>query len=379
MPVIICPGCGARLKVDPQPPGKFACPKCNKVMRLASSSSSEPGQSSQSSPGQSGQGHGTTESVTQSEAQPTSPYKKYPSKPIPKPKVNPPTGNSSKAVDPFQSAAMDLPPVDDGYSASSSDSQYFNNGSSAFFGGSSSVAKRTTTDFRAFGKKLAIIVGIIAVAIIASLPLTYVSNSFLRLIPILLVILALLGLVFWARIWFIVLGFAQSQSQGLMVLFVPYYWLYFLSQNKQRCIRPLMVFGASLVPGLLGIVVTTFFKPDFVGTSSRRTDLRLTSAQQAEARKILLNATTNAQPGEMLTAQFPVFMMMKPDASTLGELALLRLPGYVQGSFKIAPDQKSLTLQYRGSDRKVALHYALVLPGEAGIMLGLEPTFIDNN
>ncbi len=72
-------------------------------------------------------------------------------------------------------------------------------------------------------------------------------------------------------------------------------------------------------------------------------------------------------------------MMTKPDPSTLGELALLRLPGYVQGSFKISPDQEKFTLQYRGSDRTVALHYAMVLPGEAGLMVGFEPSFIADN
>jgi hypothetical protein len=374
MPVIICPGCSVRLKVDPQPSGKFACPKCKKVMRLASTSSSEPGQS-------------TVDSKAQSEAQSTFPSKEQPNKLNPKPKVNPPTakpplgsattGNSPNAVDPFYTAGMELPPVDVGYTASNN-GQYSASGSSTYFGGGPSIAKKTPTDVKAFAKKLAIIVGVIAVAILVSLPLTYVSNSFLCLIPILLVILACLGLAFWARIWFIVLGFAQSQSQGLLVLFVPYYWLFFLSKNKQQCIKPLLVFGASLVPGLLGVMVTTFFKPDFVGSSSR-TDLRLTSAQQAEARRILLKATSNTKPGELLTVQFPIFMMTKPDPSILGELALLQLPGYVQGSFKISPDQKNLTLQYRGSDKNVALHYAMVLPGDAGIMVGFEPSFIGND
>ena len=360
MPVIICPGCSTRLKVDPQPTGKFACPKCKKVMRLASTSSSEPDQS-------------TDDSKTQS----TFPSKEQPNKPIPKPRGNPPTGNSSNAVDPFYTAGTGLPPVDGGYMASNN-GQYSDSGSSTYFGSGTGIAKKTPTEVKAFAKKLAIIVGAIAVAILVSLPLTYVSNSFLCLIPILLVILALLGLVFWARIWFIVLGFSQSQSQGLMVLFVPYYWLFFLAKNKQQCIKPLLVFGASLVPGLLGVMVTTFFKPDFVGSSSR-TDLRLTSAQQAQARDVLLKATSNAKPGELLTAQFPIFMLMKPDASTLGERALTQLPGYVPGSLKIAPDQKSLTLQYRGTDKKVAFYYAMVLPGEAGVMLGFEPSFIGNN
>ncbi len=249
-------------------------------MRLASKSSNEPDKSSANTP---------------SKAQSSSPSKDQLNTLIPKPKVDPSTANSTAnspigsstpgnlgAVDPFYTTGMGLPPVNDGYAASNS-GQYSDSGSSTYFGSGSGIAKRTSTDIKAFAKKLAIIVGIIAVAILISLPLTYVSNSLLCLIPILLVILGCLGLAFWARIWFIVLGFSQSQSQGLMVLFVPYYWLFFLSKNKQKCIKPLLVFGASLVPGLLGVMVTTFFKPDFVGASSR-TDLRLTSAQQAQAR-----------------------------------------------------------------------------------------------
>lgn len=367
MPVIICPGCGTRLKVDPQPAGKFACPKCQKVMRLASTSSNEPSQSNVNA---------TTKAPLSSLPN------EQTSRPSQRPKVNPlngnpPTTNSSNAVDPFSTDGMGLPPIDGGYAASGN-LQYPSAGSSTYLAGSSSVSRSRQTDVKAFANKLAIFAGIIALAIIVSLPLTYVKNSFLCLIPILLVILALLGFVFWARIWFIALGFAQSSTQGLMVLFVPYYWLFFLSKNKQQCIKPLLVFGASLVPGLLGVMVITFFKPDFAGSSSRA-DLRLTSAQQAQARQILLKATSNAKPGELLTVQFPIFTMMKPDPSILGELALLQLPGYVQGSFKISPDQKNLTFQYRGSDRTVALHYAMALPGDAGIMVGFEPSFIDSN
>ncbi len=40
----------------------------------------------------------------------------------------------------------------------------------------------------------------------------------------------------------------------------------------------------------------------------------------------------------------------------------------------MAPDNKSLSLQYNGSRRDLAFHYGLVLPGE-GIMLNLQPTF----
>ncbi len=72
--------------------------------------------------------------------------------------------------------------------------------------------------------------------------------------------------------------------------------------------------------------------------------------------------------------KYEVLLLTKEYSPVAAELALSRLPGYVPGSFKMAPDNKSLSLQYNGSRRDLAFHYGLVLPGE-GIMLNLQPTF----
>lgn len=334
MPVVTCPGCGARLNINAKTAGKFACPKCKKEMRLKQPASSE--------------------------------SKKEASPPSESWLANEPISASGtpKGIDPLASYA------------GASGSIYSTTGSSNYAVSGSSGTKKFPDDFNSFVKKLGIGVGILAVVIIASLPLTSFSKSFLCLVPIFLVTASVVGLALWWRIWMIKLGFAKSTSQGVMMILVPSYWIFFVSQNKQQCMKPIAVLGSCIVPGLLGILIIAFFKPDIDGASSGRS-LNLTFAQRAKVMDVLSKATADANPNEILTAQYQIWTIMKPDAATNGELALVKLPGYVAGSMKISPDQKTLTLQYRSSDKTVATQYAFPLPGEAGIMLDLKPTLVE--
>ncbi len=108
-------------------------------------------------------------------------------------------------------------------------------------------ASSDPSDWQAYLKKLAIVVGIVCGVIALTLPLLAFPNSPVCIIPIALLSLGMIGFAMAGRIWFIVLGFKQSVAQGLLVMLVPYYWLFFLAKNKQVCIKPLLTMGATLI------------------------------------------------------------------------------------------------------------------------------------
>ncbi|MFO1065733.1 MAG: hypothetical protein U0892_17870 [Pirellulales bacterium] len=344
MQVIKCPGCGAGLKI---PAGvastetnKIICPKCKKELRIR-------------------RGHEPSPTPEQPRDTAAAPLEQQPSFGN---DLFPPSNAGSNntfpgpAVPAYQSTA----------SVHASSPQAIG-----------PMAELRMPEIRSFTKLLGFVFGVHAVLVLLSLPLSFYPKSFVCLIPILLATIGMLAGLFAARIWIIVLGFKKSAAQGVLVLLVPYYWLIFMGMNRRVCLKPLLTLIATLIPVAMCMIVIFFFKPDFDG-SGTGSGLQLSGKQLFENRMKLSLAEQKAAPGEITTVQFPVFQVTDPQAAFKANNMLSTMPGYIFGSFKLSADQKSLTLQYKGSDKSCAPYYAMILPGEAGIFVVLQPQFIAN-
>lgn len=397
MKVVVCPGCGARLKIVDDTIDRFACPKCKKEMRLAAKTASPNQPATSNSP------------TATPKPSPTPVGRASPAAPSPNPKLQRSQASQSappvEQSDPFaqQDIFGAVPPLDPFAT------------SGKYSAPKSRKAATRNSQLGVFLKWLAIGVGAICLLIALTLPLTYVGGSALALVPIVIAFLATLGLATWAGIWFVVEGFKQSTLQGFLVLLVPYYWLYFLVTNKDRCVRPLAVMGASLVPAIMAFVIANFFKPDFAGGTQQSSSIAMdrSRAFQIPSQTAPIpsgmnvpNSQTNASPTdsnavlaslkfsseqrkviqqklekqlasgatEVVQTRIGVSDIMRSDATLAAEQCLAKLPGYIAGSFRLSPDQKSLTFQYRGSPEH-ALTYAALLPGDAGVIIIPSATF----
>ncbi len=345
MQIIVCPGCSARIKIKTGAAGKFACPKCQKVLRFQARAEQPLAES--------------TEPVMSPPAEQNDFLAQLP------PVVPAPETQSNYAGQRTGS-----------YSVKNSGGH--SNASRDAYGTSKATSRSVTLAdpiTKGYLKKLGLGLAVLCGVVLLSMPLLAFPDSPVCLVPICLLALSVLVLVLWGRIWFVVLGFNQSVAQGFLVMLVPYYWLFFLVRNKQACVRPLVTMGAALVPGLFGLVIDTFFRPDFLHEGGGSSSLRLSSSQYSRITKDLAEAAKLAGPSDVVTAKFNVFTSPRGFDVVAAERALARLPGYIPGSFQMAPDNKSLSLQYRGTRRDLAMRYAIVLPGESGIMVDLNPNF----
>ena len=402
MKVVVCPGCQTRLKIAYDSVTRFACPKCKKEMRIASKAPA------------SNQFSSTTPS-------PPAKPQPVPARPVIQPASAPPSPQrrTATATPQKQPLQTDLFSDQDFGSVQAANPYGAPNISYAAPKKSRTASSGRDPQFETFLKWLGIGLGSFCLLTLLSLPLTFVRGSLLSIIPLLLTFLGMLGLAMAASIWFVVEGFKKSVLDGVLVLFVPYYWIYFLVTNRKRCLRPLTMFGASLVPGILCLIIANFLKPDFAPGSSSRggfasnpavppnlapgqvfpnsqlesktrpsplsgmeppsmlapgTPSQAMSAEHRQGIHAILERQAKSGKNELVTARVEVFAVLGNDPNTAAEKCLTDLPGYVPGSFKLALDQKSITYQYRG-DRENALSYASVLSADAGIMIRFQATF----
>ena len=344
MRVAVCPGCSVRIKIPEGKSGRIACPKCGKVLQLKAAKSS-----STASPG-------------------TSPKKQSPRPTVPAPAT----------VDPLANPFSEL----DGLSAGELQQPATNWQAAAPYKAPRSMAKPRRggipDDYKRFVVRLSISVAAAAGLILLLTPFAFVSTN-MALIPVVAAMLIAVGLIATGRIWFIVIGFQETILQGLLVLLVPYYWLYFLATRRGACLNAVTVIFASLVPAVMGLILISVFGPDQGRSGSSNRSMQLSRSQKANLNQKIQSAQQSSPAAQTLqTPTFEIFSssLMKPDAAESAERALATLPGYVAGSFRMSSDKRSVSFQYRG-DRSVAPQYAMLLPGEAGIMLRLTPTFAE--
>jgi len=115
------------------------------------------------------------------------------------------------------------------------------------------------------------------------------------------------------------------------------------------------------------------FRPERPGGGNQ--GVGLTKSQNAEVlERIRASHAASPTADVVRTVSFPVWSTMRDDGAAEAERVLGPAPGYVAGSFRLSPDRKNATFQYRG-DKEIAIQYALLLPGPTGIYIEFTPQF----
>lgn len=346
MRAVACPGCGVKLNVPDGKFGRFTCPKCGKALLI------QPPQSAGSAPSSQG-GFPTSHPV------PSAPYD-----PLALPPTSPLESSSGFGNLPSLPAA--------GFG--STPGTY---GTGGFPVRRSSAG--STTDLKNFVRRLAIGLAIVSVVMLIVGAFGLVSEP-IALGACLLGIATTMTLLFSGRIWLVVMAWQESVGQGLLVLFVPYYWIVYVATRKGRTLRALALLIGSLVPMLVCLVMLAVFLPkyqpgaQFGGSSpsgvSRR-DLAKIETQIRESYAKL------PDPKVLRTVTFTTFSQVSgPVDPAKAEQVLAELPGYVRGSFRHDEPGRTIEIQYYGAE-DMAPRYGLILAAKANIIMGFDATFRD--
>ncbi len=231
-----------------------------------------------------------------------------------------------------------------------------------------------------FGIGWGILMGVLA----ALLGLGFVSEV-LALVALGIGFLITLALAFTGRIWMIVIAFQETALQGLLVLLVPYYWLFYLAMNRKKCWRPVAVLVSSLAPALLLLLMGTLFAERYDGgarrshrfrtTTNNNNRFRTNSIQPLVKDRVIPPVQVPSESNVLRTVSFRVAgVSNRVDPEAKADQLLREMPGYVAGSFRLSEDQKTATLQYRGQKSR-AMQYALRAGMTSGIMMSVSPTF----
>ncbi len=327
MPVVVCPGCSVRIQVKAGTVGRFRCVKCGQVLAI-----NLPGGESKAPAGTSAGPN--PENAWESSILPQSPL---------------------PASNPFPAQTM-LPKPRSPLLTSRRTSQ----------------TGKWDPGFPSFLKRLGIALAILVVVLALLAGVGFAAEP-VAFVAVGVALVAAFGLALTGRIWIIVIAFQESVVQGLLALFVPYYWLYFVATRKGRCGQALSVFGSALVPGLCGVLMVFLFEPYYSHRGPRPFHVPQGQLAKIEQR-IRESRETSPNPDVLRSVSFRVHLLQQPNPHENAERALARLPGYVPGSFRLSDDRKSVSFQYKG-EKLMASHYAMFLPAEAGIMMDLDATF----
>ncbi len=344
MRVLACPGCGVKIKIPEGKSGRCTCPKCGKALMIKA-----PGDAANTTAGQ------------------TAPVGNQPRQHTPTPQ---PDSLQLPSAQPLPNSFPQLPAA----------GSYAALGRPATRGATKRpAATGSWTPLKDFLKPLGIGHGILAAVLLLIGALGLISEP-IALTACLIGVGAILGMVIGGRVWIIVIAFQESVTQGLLVLFVPYYWLIYPSLRKGRALRPMALVFSSLIPALICLGMLAVFMPKYQG-GMRIPGARSRGPSAADLAKLQtqIRESHNTSPDAdvLRSVSFPTYSQVRGVVDLAqAEQVLNELPGYVPGTFRFHAEERTASFQYRGAE-EMAPRYGLYLAAKAKISMTFTPTFND--
>ncbi len=235
---------------------------------------------------------------------------------------------------------------------------------------------------RIFLKRLGIGLGVLSGILLLLAGLGLIAEP-IALVATIVAVGSAVVLILWGKIWLWVIAFQESVVQGLLVVFVPYYWIAYLVTRKGRALQAMSLVLSAAVPALLTMAMLALFAARYENVArsvyggSRRTRHISQSRIRAIEDRIRQAYETSNDQDVLQTVSFQSFSQVRgPVDPAKAERALAAQPGYVPGSFRFDVQQRKVMFQYRGG-KEMARMYAMLLPAKADVMVALTPTFVE--
>lgn len=225
-----------------------------------------------------------------------------------------------------------------------------------------------------FLKRLGFGVGIIC-ALIVLLGIVGLFSEAVAMGAVILGIVAMVGLALGGKIWLIVIGFNESTKLGLAAIFVPLFWIYFLTNRIGRSQLAFAVTVSSLMPALVSLALIGVLEPRHApaGRSAARENRMASKADQFTA-TVLRNEAKTPPAGEPREVTFSCIKKIEDPAKFVaeGNRGLGQFAGYVRGSLTVGQEKRTITFRHRGSDQ-LQSQYRLYLCAKTGILVRPQP------
>lgn len=310
--IVTCPGCNSRYQTSAPPGRQLQCPKCQRMLVIpAPAASPDP--------------LGSLSADDLWSSSPAAPAAGFAA-------PNPPAGNVSR-----QHASRPRSPSKKGFAID--------------------------PDLKPFLIRLGIGVGIACALIVA----TGIGGLFSEPVAMgsaVIGLIATIGLVVGAFVWFVVIAFRENTALGVATIFVPLLWCYCLAKNLRHSQLAITLMIAALIPGVLTLGEAVYFQARY-STAGKSAARARQWAKNADNMARLIREQEARQPptGQPRDATYKFSMRLQEPARFVseGERGLSQFSGYVKGSLALDETRNTMTFQHRGSDdleRKYRLYLA---------------------
>jgi hypothetical protein len=313
---VTCPGCGAKYRTKAQPGSKLKCPKCKTTLAIP---------------------------------QPLDPL---PLDPLP--------------LDPLD-ASLTLAPSDGRLPpASSVPNRSRRPATSSRRQGGISLDPELRGFLKPLGIGIAAVCGLIVLLTIGGL-----ASEAVALAAAIVGVIAMLGLAFAGRIWFIVIGFRHNIGLGIATIFVPLLWSYCLAKQLRHSQHALVLLLSALIPAIVTLGALGILKGKYSPegkNASRAAQFAENALKLGEV--IKKEEQQNAPSGEGITWSCRVENVESPARFVYeGNRALSEFKGYEKDSMAYDPTSRQFSFRMRGS-KDMASKYRLYLGFKTNTLVG---------
>ncbi len=230
-------------------------------------------------------------------------------------------------------------------------------------------------DLKPFLVRLGIGIGIVCALILV----TGIGGLFSEPVAIgssIIGLIATVGLVAAALVWFVVIAFKENTVLGVATIFVPLLWSYCLAKNLRHSQLAIALLISALIPAVLTLAEAEFFKARYSTAGKSAARARQWAKNADNMVKLIREQEAREPPtGQPRAATYKFSMRLKEPARFLseGERGLSQFSGYVKGSLALDETQNRMTFQHRGSDG-LEQKYRLYLAFETNTFIGTRVT-----
>jgi len=182
-------------------------------------------------------------------------------------------------------------------------------------------------------------------------------------------VVAMVGLVLAAKIWFVCIAFKESAIYGLGALFVPLFWSVCLVKKIGHSQLAFALLASALIPGVLTLGLVGLFSPQGKAASRARKN----RSNVDKMIKLIRKHEEETPPaGDVKEVTYKVSRVESPSQFISdGDRGLSQFKGYVPGSLQHDSTRQVVEFQYRG-DVGLAAKYRLYVSFKTNTILGSE-------